>query len=53
MKEVQITLKFTRQQVADLLCTGLEGGINYWGYVEGFQATSSPRSLLRSLGCCG
>ena len=32
--EVTIKHEFDSQELADILCSGIEGGINYWGVVN-------------------
>ena len=31
MIKIKVELEFTKHQIADLLCSGFEGGIDYWG----------------------
>ncbi len=34
---VNVTITFTREFLADILCTAVEGGINYWAAISGVQ----------------
>ena len=34
---VNVTITFTREFLADILCTAIEGGINYWAAIKDVQ----------------
>lgn len=40
---VSMTLQLDEQRIADLLCSGMEGGIGYWSVVTGYTA---PKEML-------
>ena len=39
-KPFLITIPISEQRVKDLLCCGMEGGINYWGGITGYVGES-------------
>ena len=39
--EVKVTVEFTRDFLADVLCTGVEGGINYWALIRNISRNES------------
>lgn len=44
-KIMQLKLNIKMQRIADLLCSAMEGGINYWAQIEKYKEPSQPVDL--------
>lgn len=43
---MKVCLDFSDEKIAGLLCSGMEGGINYWAKIHSYIEPVTPRSIL-------
>ena len=49
MTDFKVTTEFTTDQIAGLICCGMEGGIGYWARITGYVDPSGGKPTLADL----